>query len=117
MQLISEAPNWTAVFATLSTEQLLPVMMLANEYGYDCHPFEWLKKALKGQSSAGGDRHPMCTEHILVVYKRAAGSIARAFGEHFALRKRKRTMEIAEQVRFSFGGFTRRARRQNWIEY
>ena len=89
----SEAPNWTIVFCTLSTEQLHPVLRLAVKRGLEYAPFEWVKPNLYGKSMAGGDRHPMCSEHIVVVYKREVGSSKTGFGEHFALLKRKFVLE------------------------
>ena len=94
----SEAPNWTMVFATLSNEQVKPVLNLAVLSGLEYALFEWVKPNLYGKSMAGGDRHPMCSEHIVVVYKREAGSSSKGFGEHFALRKRKKLLEDARMV-------------------
>ena len=89
----SEAPNWTIVFCTLSTEQLEPVLHLTAKRGLEYALFEWVKPNLYGKSMSGGDRHPMCSEHIVVVYKREAGSSKTGFGEHFALRKRQKQLE------------------------
>ena len=96
----SEAPNWTIVFCTLSTEQLQlhPVLHLAVKRGLEYALFEWVKPNLYGKSMAGGDRHHMCSEHIVVVYKREANSAKTGFGEHFALRKRKAVLEANRMV-------------------
>jgi hypothetical protein len=92
MRSVSEADNWTMVFATLSNEQVLIVSNLAVDSGYEAFPFEWYKPDLMGRSHAGGDRHPYCSEHIVVVYKRKSAD-AKGFGEHFALRKRSQQLQ------------------------
>ena len=94
----SKAPNWTIVFCTLSTEQVEPVLNLSVTSGYEYHIFEWLKPNLFGKSMSGGDRHPMCSEHIVVVYKREAGSSKTGYSEHFALRKRVKLLERNNMV-------------------
>ena len=97
MRSVSEADNWTMVFATLSNEQVLTVSNLAVDNGYEAFPFEWYKPDLMGRSHAGGDRHPYCSEHIVVVYKRKSAD-AKGFGEHFALRKRH--LQLSKEVQF-----------------
>ena len=93
MQNLSRADYWTMVFATLNTDQLLPVMSLAHENGYDYALFDWTKPDKKGKSSTGGDRHPMCSERIIVVYKRKAGETNTGFSNFFALRKRVASLQ------------------------
>ena len=94
MEDLSTAPEWTLVFCSLAPDQRYLVWDVATKLGYGLNDFEWYKPDLKSKSMSGGARQPMCTEHIVVVFKFSASATSHGnLDKHYTLLLRRNLLE------------------------
>ena len=82
--ITSAAPNWTFVFCSLQTAEMVSCGSVVKEKGYTSDVFIWHKPDLAGKSHAGGPRQAKTVEYIVVVYKHADASMT-GLQNHYSL--------------------------------
>ena len=82
--ITSTAPNWTFVFCSLQTAEMISCGSVVKEKGYTSDVFIWNKPDLSGKSHAGGARQAKTVEYIVVVYKHADASMT-GLQNHYSL--------------------------------
>ena len=99
--VISQSPNWTFVFNSLSACAMIECGSVAMERGYKVEVYVWNKPELAGKSHGGGPRQATSSEYIVAVYKHDDPSIT-SLASHFALLSQKEKLVRCFQIDFYF---------------
>ena len=97
--VISQSPNWTFVFNSLSACAMIECGSVAMERGYKVEVYVWNKPDLCGKSHGGGPRQATSSEYIVVVYKHEDPSMT-SLAAHFSLLHQKEKLVWFFQIDF-----------------